>query len=229
MKLIHLHIPKTAGTSLRESIQMAHPELNVQQVIDPIPSPLPDGTDIISGHISYDDAIAHGNQIVTVLRHPVDRFVSIYFFWRELYAKGIERTRKTSLAHHLSLLEFARSMDEPELTSELFNRMSWQVHSNYRLMKRFERRRSQQITQDSLTQGALDNLRQFPVVGFQDRYGDFVEALNAHFDLKIVNRKINVTASRGTLQDLSRDEFRAILNWVEADMDIYQTILKERG
>lgn len=229
MKLIHLHIPKTAGTSLRESIQMAHPELKVQQVIDPVPSPLPDGTDIISGHISYDDAIVHGNQIVTVLRHPVDRFVSIYFFWRELYAKGIERTRKTSLAHHLSLLEFARSMDEPELTSELFNRMSWQVHSNYRLMKRFERRRSQQITQDSLTQGALDNLRQFPVVGFQDRYGDFVEALNAHFDLKIVNRKINVTASRGTLQDLSRDEFRAILNWVEADMDIYQTILKERG
>lgn len=228
MKLIHLHIPKTAGTSLRESIQMTHPELKVQQVIDPIPMPLPTGTNVLSGHISYDDAIVHGDQIVTVLRHPVDRFVSIYFFWRELYAKGIEKTRKTSLAHHLSLQEFATAMDEPELTSELFNRMSWQLHSNYRLLKRFERRCTQQVTLDSLAQGALNNLRRFPVVGVQDQYGDFVEALNTHFGLKIVNRKVNVTQNRSSLEDLTRGEFRAILNWVEADMEVYQTVLKER-
>lgn len=229
MKLIHLHIPKTAGTSLRESIQLAHPELKVLQVVDPVPMPLPEDTNVISGHISYDDARAHGDQIVTVLRHPVDRFVSIYFFWRELYAKGIEKTRKASLAHHLSLQEFANAMDEPELTSELFNRMSWQLHSNYRLLKRFEQRRDKDITLDGLTRGALDNLRGFPVVGFQDRYGDFVEALNSHFDLRIVNRKINVTERRGTLEDLTRGEFRSILNWVEADMEVYQTIQKERG
>ena len=49
MKLIHLHIPKTAGTSLRESIQLAHPELNVAQVIEPINDPLPEGTNLMSG------------------------------------------------------------------------------------------------------------------------------------------------------------------------------------
>lgn len=32
MQLTHLHIPKTAGTSLRESIALAHPDLKVQQI-----------------------------------------------------------------------------------------------------------------------------------------------------------------------------------------------------
>lgn len=222
MKLIHLHIPKTAGTSLRESIALAHPELTVTQVIEPINDPLPEGTDVMSGHISYDDAIVFGDQIVTVLRHPVDRFVSIYFFWRELFAKGIERTRKASMAHHLSLLDFARAMDEPELCSELYNRMSWQLHSNYRLPKRFRQRTEQGvITTQALIDGAMANLRRFPVVGFQDRYGDFVDALNAKFDLQIENRKVNVTAQRSAMEDLSRAELDAILNWVRADMEVY--------
>ena len=33
MKLIHLHIPKTAGTSLRESLGLAHPDLGIAQVV----------------------------------------------------------------------------------------------------------------------------------------------------------------------------------------------------
>lgn len=230
MKLIHLHIPKTAGTSLRESIALAHPELTVTQVIEPIKDPLPEGTDVMSGHISYDDAIAFGDQIVTVLRHPVDRFVSIYFFWRELYAKGIETTRKASMAHHLSLLEFARAMDEPELCSELFNRMSWQLHSNYRLLRRFRQRSEQSVvTTDALIDGAMANLRRFPVVGFQDRYGDFVTALNGKFDLRIENRKVNVTQSRSAMEDLGRAELEAILNWVRADMEVYAMARAEFG
>ena len=229
MKLIHLHIPKTAGTSLRESIQLAHPELNVAQVIEPINKPLPEETDIISGHISYEDTQPFGDQIVTVLRHPVDRFVSIYYFWRELYAKGIETTRKASMAHHLSLLEFAKSMDEPELCSELFNRMSWQIHSNYRLLKRFNHRAAGLATTQDLIDGAVGNLRRFSVVGFQDRYGDFVSAVNDTFDLNIENRKVNVTGARNATDDLSHRELSAILNWVEADMEVYRNARAEFG
>ena len=230
MKLIHLHIPKTAGTSLRESIALAHPELSVAQVIEPIKAPLPEGTSVVSGHISFDDAAVFGDNIVTVLRHPVDRFVSIYFFWRELYAKGIETTRKASMAHHLSLLEFARSMDEPELCSELFNRMSWQLHSNYRLLKRFKQRsEAGVVTTQALIDGAMANLRRFPVVGFQDRYGDFVDALNTRFQLKIENRKVNVTQSRSAMEDLTRPELDAILHWVRADMEVYAQARAEFG
>lgn len=229
MKLIHLHIPKTAGTSLRESIALAHPELNVAQVIEPITEPLPEDTDVMSGHISYDDAMVFGDRIVTVLRHPVDRFVSIYFFWRELYAKGIETTRKASMAHHLSLLEFARAMDEPELCSELYNRMSWQLHSNYRLLKRFKQRCAGVNSTQALVDGAVANLRRFPVVGFQDRYGDFVTAVNDRFDLKIENRKVNVTESRSAMDDLSRAELSAILTWLEADMEVYRIARTEFG
>jgi len=229
MQLTHLHIPKTAGTSLRESIALAHPDLKVQQIPDPQQhQPDPD-TQVISGHFSYDNAAAYGLPVITVLRHPVDRFVSIYFFWRQLYERDIERTRKTTLAHHLSLLEFAKSMDEPELASELYNRMAWQLHSDFRLLKRFQLRSKRGVTTETLISGALDNLRSFAVVGFQDRYGDFIDAVNGHFDMQIENRKVNVTERRSAMEDLSRDELRAILNWIEADMEIYLQILKERG
>lgn len=222
MKLIHLHIPKTAGTSLRESIALAHPDLTVAQVIEPIKSPPPDGTDVISGHISYDDAAVFDAEIVTVLRHPVDRFVSIYFFWRELFEKGIETTRKAAMAHHLSLLEFAHAMDEPELCSELFNRMSWQLHSNYRLLKRFGQRSEKGVvTLDALIDGAMSNLRRFAVVGFQDRYGDFVDQVNTRFELNIENRKVNVTERRSAMEDLTHAELSAILPWLRADMELY--------
>ncbi|MCA0873437.1 sulfotransferase family 2 domain-containing protein [Seohaeicola saemankumensis] len=229
MQLTHLHIPKTAGTSLRESIALAHPDLSIAHVLDPVHEDVPEGADVISGHFSYDDTVRYGHPVVTVLRHPVDRFVSIYFFWRELYEKNIERTRKTSLAHHLPLLDFAKAMDEPELCSELYNRMAWQLYSDFRLNKRFEARREQQLTTQGLTDGAIAHLRDFAVVGFQDRYGDFVEALNGHFGMAIENRKVNVTQRRSAVEDLTRSELAAILAWVEADMEIYHTALKERG
>ena len=229
MKFVHLHIPKTAGTSLRESIALAHPDLKVQQIPDPQQVQPDADTDVISGHFSFDNAEEYGKPVITVLRHPVDRFVSIYFFWRQLYERDIERTRKTSLAHHLSLLEFAKAFDEPELASELYNRMAWQVHSDFRLMRRFQMRCNRGVDTGALIDGALNNLRDFAVVGFQDRYGEFIESVNGHFGLQIENRKVNVTERRSAMEDLSRDELRAILAWVEADMEIYQTILKERG
>lgn len=227
MKFTHLHIPKTAGTSLRESIVMAHPELNVRQVTDPAPERMPEDVDIVSGHISYGDAMRYGDQVVTVLRHPVDRFVSIYFFWRQLYANGVEMTRKTTLAHSLPLVEFARAFDEPELVSELYNRMSWQLHSQFRLIKRYEQRAEHRIETATLIDQVMDNLRSFAVVGFQDRYGDFVQRINEHFNLDIENRKINVTERRSSIEDLTHAELSAILNWVEADMEIYTRALRE--
>lgn len=221
MTLIHLHIPKTAGTSLRESLIAAHPDLNVQQMAELNPPENPETIDVISGHISYEVARTYGDQIITVLRHPVDRFVSVYYFWRMLFDKNVERTRKTILARKLPLLEFARAMDEPELCSELYNRMAWQVHSSFRMPRRFEIRRDTGLTQADLAAQALENLRGFAVVGFQDRYGDFIDAVNTRFDLRVPNRKINVTASRSALDDLSHAELSAILPWVQADMDLY--------
>lgn len=229
MKFVHLHIPKTAGTSLRESLMTAHPDLVVQGVVDPVPESVGADVDVISGHFSHEDALRFGDQVVTVLRHPVDRFVSIYYFWRELYEKGIEKTRKTTVAHALPLEAFAHAMDEPELCSELYNRMSWQLHSNYRLMRRFEVRRDTGVTDGELGAQVMENLRRFAVVGFQDRYGAFVEALNARFALQIANRKINVTERRSAVEDLSHAELSAILPWVSVDMEVYAAALREFG
>ncbi|MGV6848829.1 MAG: sulfotransferase family 2 domain-containing protein [Marinibacterium sp.] len=221
MKFVHLHIPKTAGTSLRERLIAAHDDLDVRQVHHPVPDTLPDSVDVASGHFSFHDAERFGGDVVTVLRHPVDRFVSCYYFWRELHAAGVEGSRKTALAHALPLAEFARALDEPELVSELYNRMAWQLHSDFALPRRADTRIRDGLDEAGLVAGALDNLGRCAVVGFQHRYGDFLAALNARFDLAITNVHINVTARRSAIEDLTRAELSAILNWVAADMELY--------
>jgi hypothetical protein len=107
--------------------------------------------------------------------------------------------------------------------------MAWQVHSDFRLMRRYQMRCKRGVDTPALIEGALKNLREFAVVGFQDRYGEFIESVNGHFGMEIENRKVNVTERRSAMEDLSREELRAILNWIEADMEVYLQILKERG
>ncbi len=220
-RLVHLHIPKTAGTSLRERLGATHPELVLRHITGPAPDTLEPPAHIVTGHFSYDAAQRYGGEIVTVLRHPVDRFLSTYYFWRELYTGGVENSRKTRLAHALPLVDFTRALDEPELTSELYNRMCWQLHSSYRLPRRTEIRTERHLDHDALVSETLANLDRFAVVGFQDRYGDFLAALNTRFGLKIGNVRINVTARHSAVEDLTRAELAGILTWVEADMDMY--------
>lgn len=227
MRLVHLHIPKTAGTSLRESIALAHPDIKVRKLPYPAPEHVSEDVDVLSGHICYSDAVRYGGRVVTVLRHPVDRFVSVYFFWRQLYRNGVERTRKTSLANKMSLLDFSRAYDEPELASELYNRMAWQIHSDFTLAKRYQQRIDNGVNMGELVDQALNNLRNFEVVGFQDRYSDFVSRVNESFGLNIQNLKINVTEKRSSIEDLTHAELTAVLGWVEADMEIYTSALRE--
>ena len=65
MPFTHLHIPKTAGTSLRESIALAHPDMQIDHVVNPAASPPSDEADVISGHISHDDAASYGKPVVS--------------------------------------------------------------------------------------------------------------------------------------------------------------------
>ena len=45
----------------------------------------PDEYDVFSGHYGYHTAATLGGDMITVLRSPVDRFLSVYYFWRQLH------------------------------------------------------------------------------------------------------------------------------------------------
>ena len=109
--LVSVHMPKTAGTSLAEALR-AHfgPHLHLEYGLVPFNMPrgrrelqalargwalrhrIADGRRAIHGHflpVMYRCALARRpSHFVTWLRHPVERLVSHYAFWRRTSAKA---------------------------------------------------------------------------------------------------------------------------------------------
>ena len=203
-RIVHIHIPKTAGTALRSAVAEANNgEYRVFPHYDEIKfvNIAAEDYDFYSGHIGYHTAAALNGNIITVLRNPIDRFVSVYFFWRELFAKGVENSRKTILSNKYSLDEFSSIHDDSLLFEEFFNRATWQLAYGSSLQHRDELH-SAGKTEDEIYKMALVNLRSFSVVGIQEQMQQFAAALYQIFAIELRLSAINVTKSRVCIDDI---------------------------
>jgi hypothetical protein len=129
MDLISLHVPKCAGTSLREALVGAYGEDLIHfdtddRLLDPKSPVNVDRQEFLREFNSKRDAILSGKRVihghfcmlkyhgikaprVTILRDPVDRLISHYLFWKHLPPHGHSLHDKF-LAEQPSLTEFAR-------------------------------------------------------------------------------------------------------------------------
>jgi hypothetical protein len=129
MDLISLHVPKCAGTSLREALVGAFGEDQIHfdnddRLLDPKSPVNVDRQGFLREFNSNRDAILSGKRVVhghfcmskykgvkgprvTILREPVDRLISHYLFWKHLPPHG-HSLHDRFLAEQPSLAEFAR-------------------------------------------------------------------------------------------------------------------------
>lgn len=222
-RVVHIHIPKTAGTALRHAFERKlQPPLRVSPHLTEgnVENYIAEDFAFFSGHIGYPTAKKIGGSIVTVLRNPVDRMVSTYYFWRDLYAKGIERTVKTRLASLYSLEQFFCIRDEPQLYEEFSNRAVWQLtHGNLLAQRRAAREDG--VTDDVLLDAAVQNLLSFAVVGIQENMGRFLADMRTNFGIELPLERVNVTGERATLSELPAAVFRAAYEWAYLDIQLY--------
>lgn len=93
--IIFIHIPKTAGTSIRK---IAEKEYNIQQIrsyyagyqdafnkLKGTPQHKLKAVKWVQGHFQFGlhEAMAQPVKYITMLRHPADRVISFYYFLRE--------------------------------------------------------------------------------------------------------------------------------------------------
>jgi hypothetical protein len=124
-RLISVHTPKAAGTTLRRILQQHFGTAYMEDYADDPADPLslrnldpcnyfgykkrfPANISCIHGHI-HPGRYAEGDHLlITFLRHPIDNIISIYYFWRTLspgpHGALFDYFRSTSL----SLIEVAR-------------------------------------------------------------------------------------------------------------------------
>jgi hypothetical protein len=117
--LIFLHIPKCAGTGLYSAL--ASRFRRPAYVNGDLPREEFDGHDFIGGHMHYAHLRTIGlgdNPIITLIRHPVDRFLSAVRYARALPEDPPPQTGVYYM-RRMTVGEMARS-DRPEIKSDLY-------------------------------------------------------------------------------------------------------------
>jgi hypothetical protein len=228
-KIIHIHIPKTAGTAIRAAFEkaaatreMISPHLeedNYRESITP-------GNRYFSGHIGHETAMRIGGEIVVVLRSPIERLVSLYFFWRQLYAQQKDTSLKCEMASRFSLIELFSITDEPILLEPFKDHVMWQLAHGSTIRHKRELRK-QGMTDDQVMRLALDNLSAYAVVGIQENMESFVASVRKRLGLNLAIQKINVTKAK--VESLTYQELLAFEKHVTFDQYIYSHAVRIAG
>jgi hypothetical protein len=154
------------------------------------------------------------------MRNPVDRFVSVYYFWRQLYEQGVERSLNTELASKYSLSEFVKIRDQPGLLEEFHNRCTFQIAYGSSLHQRRDLRR-QGLTEDAIFQMAVSNLGTFTVVGLQEDTVGLARKIKDTTGVDLDLQKINVTQSRSAVSEIDIGTKHIMHQWLYMDLELY--------
>lgn len=209
--LIHLHMPKTGGTTLKKIIRKNYPKQNVFDVyVDRkhLSSRLAELAEkqvqCIQGHFPFGvhQFFQQPSTYITILRDPVDRIISEYYFirsipWHSLHPK----------VSNMSLQEYQQS----PLTQNL--------QTVYILGRKF----GSPLSEDDLAQ-AKENLENyFSVVGITDMFDESLFLMKEQFQWRnTVYTKANVTNQRPKKHELPEDIRTQIQQNNEWDMKLYQ-------
>lgn len=170
-KYFFLHIPKTAGSALTALLESRFSPDEIAPYTGPMDAIEQAGHRLICGHRDFDDAsrLSGDVRIITYLRDPLDRVLSLYNFWRSYTWEEIARRnmRGNMIAKSHSFLEFIR---HPQMRS----------HANNGIYRMLIGRKAAILDSkglistgtDEAVEHTLERLSSFFHVGFQENYTD---------------------------------------------------------
>ncbi|WP_267222257.1 Wzt carbohydrate-binding domain-containing protein [Dyella silvae] len=215
IKLLHLHLPKTGGTALRRFFV---DQLGEESVSPPLQGMMLEeallqwrDTAVISGHFiaRQADIIPPERLAVTVLRDPVDRFLSEYFYNKfdvdNLLVDACQRAGDLeTYIEHLSQVPANAPMTQMEMLYPLGTTAQTRLSTDEKF---------------SASKIAID---QFALVGVQEEMEDFCSMLCAKFRWPLAwAEQLNVTSRRLQPSDLTTGQRRAIENLLEPEIALY--------
>lgn len=218
-KRIFIHIPKTGGTSLREILRHVYPPERRVFIYSHDPDHL-DGlrknvflAEAINGHVSFGIHEFYGVEAryVTILRHPLDRVVSLYLH----QARYPDNEVHHLIAEGMTLKDLLRSDEFPEYNNHMVRVIAGLPYSDPVYDPRFVERA--EVNLDA----------HFDFVGTTERFDESVALLSETFGWgpQPVPR-LNVNADRRafTIDEETRAE---ILRCNALDVVLYDRVVLE--
>ncbi len=234
--LIFIHIPKTAGTSLRQAIGQAYEPDERLYLYDAMKRDramprrdfvvLPEDERaelrFIMGHIPFGlhQHVPREARYVTVLRDPVDRVVSHYYHYRHVARAGdgsrSAEERRLIESEDVSLQEWVFDLRRVEADNRLVRYISGRLDVPYGA-----------CTDSMLTQ-ALENIEEhFEMVLFAEDMPASVRALGSRLGFFIpMKARANVNLMRPGKTDLDPRVLDRIRELNRLDMRLYETMFE---
>lgn len=225
---VFLHIGKTAGSTVRGALATVFPTevicpLVFHKQITDMPIEDRDQYELFSAHIGFDlagELASEPGNIFTLLRDPVDRVISLYYYWRE-----IEGDRGGPVfAKELPFLEFLDS-DKAAVVVDVHNTQTWQIAFSHDSPTR--RKLKAHLSEDEVFKQALDNIEQMKVIGVQEHIEQFRGALEAAYGWNLPElHKLNTTQKRERREEVPFEIKRKIQSLNAMDIELYAYVLK---
>ena len=227
MTLVFLHVPKAGGNSMLDFLLPNFSEevrFDVNQGLNYVErlkelSNLDDSTkrslELVYGHLPYGvhQWLPQECQYFTVLRDPVDRVASHYYYVKE---QPTHPLFEAVVGSGMTLAEYATS----DLSGELSNGMTRLICGR----EQADSIRGHAACRDSDLNEAIEHLdRHFAVVGLLEKLPQTYQVLSKEFGWprREVVRK-NKTRQRKPLEKLDRKSREAIVQSNEMDLELYR-------
>lgn len=207
--LIHLHMPKTGGTTLKNIIKRnIHPSLNYdvyenhQQREKKLKDLSQKRLSCIQGHFPFGihQYFTNPCTYITLLREPTQRIISEYYFIRSL-----PRHDQHQKVIKMSLQEYQQQSQNMNLQTRL---LSGEIENS--------------LTTNHLEQAKANIEEYFSVVGITEMFNESIFLMRKRFGWKNINyKKQNVTRKRPSFEKMSVKTINSIKENNHLDMNLY--------
>ena len=222
--IIFLHIPKTAGTRIRQLIidnvgidKFLHIEMP-QSLWFTADSEIAN-YDAVAAHMGHGllNRINRQYYAFTFLRDPVERVISLYYYWRnqpvELLNPCVQLAKDFSLEDMLL-------QDHPLISASIENAQTWFLFHDGDITVRHQ---NSNITPEVLLEKAKSNLCKLDFVGIQENFAMSVAYLEKALGWKPQqDKKVNTTPNKPKSSELSPKTIEIIKEKVGLDIKLYK-------
>ncbi len=224
--VVFFHIPKTAGTAVYEIIRANVAEDKFFSYKSPLElSFISDETlnsyDVIGGHAGFGilERIHRPVYAFTFLRDPVERTLSLYYYWKGLVDSN---SPGPAFIRDMSLEDFVKS-DFPMIQASVDNTQSWFLAKD--LIMFF--REYEPLEDDALFERAENNAKQLDLIGFQENFKEDVERLVTDLGWNMpasLDKPVNKTKERKAMDDVDPKLIELIRARVKVDQQLYDSM-----